>query len=62
MQGIGDQNGSHLDDLTGLAHPLSWFEANMGSASLRGQGLYLAKEAAPHLSIKSGSEIKQSVC
>lgn len=42
----GDQDGSHLDDLTGEPHPLSRFKINMGSPSLRGHGLKLAYLAA----------------
>jgi len=42
----GDRDGSALDDLTGEPHPLSSAKINMGSASLRGDGLKLAHAAA----------------
>jgi hypothetical protein len=43
---LGEQTGSHLDEYAGEAHPLSSFKINMGSASLRGQGLQLAAASA----------------
>jgi hypothetical protein len=43
---LGEQDGSHLDDLTGTPHPLSWAKISMGTASLRGSGLHLAVNAA----------------
>ena len=43
---LGEQDGSHLDDLTGTPHPLSWAKISMGTASLRGAGLHLAVNAA----------------
>jgi hypothetical protein len=42
----GDRDGSALDDFTGEPHPLSSAKINMGSASLRGDGLKLAHAAA----------------
>lgn len=44
----GDSDGSALDDLTGKPHPLSAAKINMGTASLRGDGLKLAHAAADH--------------
>jgi hypothetical protein len=43
---LGEQDGSHLDDLTGTPHPLSWAKISMGTASLRGAALHLAVNAA----------------
>jgi hypothetical protein len=43
---LGDQDGSHLDDLTGTPHPLSWAKISMGISSLRGAGLHLAVNTA----------------
>jgi len=43
---VGDRDGSALDDFTGEPHPLSAAKINMGSASLRGDGLRLAHAAA----------------
>ncbi|WP_158693238.1 hypothetical protein, partial [Streptomyces viridochromogenes] len=43
---LGEQDGSRLDELTGEAHPLSSFRINLGSASLRDQGLGLAAASA----------------
>jgi hypothetical protein len=43
---LGEQDGSHLDDLTGTPHPLSWAKISMGTASLRGAGLHLAVNTA----------------
>jgi hypothetical protein len=42
----GDRDGSALDDLTGEPHPLSAAKINMGTASLRGDGLRLAHASA----------------
>jgi hypothetical protein len=42
----GDRDGSALDELTGSPHPLSAMKVNLGSASLRGEGLKLAHAAA----------------
>ncbi|MFD4534701.1 restriction endonuclease [Kitasatospora sp. NPDC058397] len=42
----GDRDGSAHDELTGEAHPLSFFKISLGSASLRGHGLQLAGAAA----------------
>jgi hypothetical protein len=42
----GARDGSHLDELTGPAHPLSAFKINMGSSSLRRSGLRLAQASA----------------
>jgi hypothetical protein len=42
----GEQDGSHLDEMTGKPHPLSSFKINLGSSSLRGVGLRLAGAAA----------------
>ncbi|MGW4828918.1 hypothetical protein ACWEOG_15160 [Amycolatopsis japonica] len=43
----GDRDGSHLDgEVTGEGHPLSSFNVNFGTSSLRGYGLLLAKAAA----------------
>ena len=43
---LGEQDGSHLDDLTGTPHPLNWAKISIGTASLRGAGLLLAVNAA----------------
>jgi hypothetical protein len=43
---LGQNDGSHLDELTGTPHPLSWFKISMGTASLRGAGLRLSVAAA----------------
>lgn len=43
---VGDRDGSALDDFTGKPHPLSAAKINMGTASLRGDGLKLAHAAA----------------
>lgn len=42
----GELDGSHLDELTGEPHPLSFFKINLGSASLRSHGLWLAASSA----------------
>ncbi|MEU2977757.1 hypothetical protein ABZ678_12295 [Streptomyces hirsutus] len=42
----GELDGSHLDELTGDPHPLSSFKINLGSASLRSHGLWLAAASA----------------
>lgn len=42
----GSQDGSRMDDLLTNPHPLSSFQVNMGTASLRGPGLRLAAVAA----------------
>jgi hypothetical protein len=43
---VGQKDGSHLDELTGTPHPLSWLKISMGTASLRGAGLRLSVAAA----------------
>lgn len=43
---LGEKARSHLDEYAGETHPLSPFKINMGSASLRGQGLQLAAASA----------------
>ena len=43
---LGQKDGSHLDELTGTPHPLSWVKISMGTASLRGAGLRLSVAAA----------------
>ncbi|HUZ56383.1 MAG TPA: hypothetical protein VMU94_28150 [Streptosporangiaceae bacterium] len=43
---VGQKDGSHLDELTGTPHPLSWLKISMGAASLRGAGLRLSVAAA----------------
>ncbi|WP_344949142.1 hypothetical protein [Actinomadura miaoliensis] len=43
---LGKRNGSRFDELMGNSHPLSWFKADAGSASLRGHGLRLAMASA----------------
>lgn len=43
---VGDHDGSALDDFTGEPHPLSAAKIDMGTASLRGDGLRLAHAAA----------------
>ncbi|MFF0836693.1 MULTISPECIES: hypothetical protein [unclassified Streptomyces] len=43
---LGEFDGSRLDEFTGPAHPLSSFQINFGSASLRGHGLRLAAASA----------------
>ncbi|MFB6576091.1 restriction endonuclease [Streptomyces sp. NPDC056402] len=44
---LGERDGSHLDGtLTGRPHPLGSFQFRGGSASLRGEGLYLAAAVA----------------
>ncbi|MFG2815521.1 hypothetical protein [Streptomyces sp. NPDC048410] len=42
----GELDGSHLDEFTGQSHPLSSFKINLGSASLRSHGLWLAASSA----------------
>ncbi|MFE5944862.1 hypothetical protein [Streptomyces sp. NPDC056480] len=54
---LGERDGSHLDEtVTGRPHPLSSFKIGSASASLRGQGLYLAAASATAL------DEKQWVC
>ncbi|MFF9724318.1 hypothetical protein ACF1HA_22510 [Streptomyces gardneri] len=50
---LGERDGSHLDErVTGRPHPLSSFKVGSVSASLRGQGLYLAAASATALEEK----------
>ncbi|MFI6063633.1 HEAT repeat domain-containing protein, partial [Streptomyces sp. NPDC051286] len=50
---LGERDGSHLDDeVTGRPHPLSSFQIGSASASLRGQGMYLAAASATVLEEK----------
>jgi hypothetical protein len=42
----GDQDGSVLDSWTSTSHPLSTMQSNLGSASLRAEGLRLAHFSA----------------
>ncbi|MFK4123213.1 restriction endonuclease [Streptomyces longwoodensis] len=42
----GGMDGSRLDELAGTPHPLSTFKINLGTASLRGPGLFLAAASA----------------
>ena len=43
---LGQKDGSHLDELTGTPHPLSWFKISMGTASLREPAFRLSVAAA----------------
>lgn len=43
---LGEQDGSHFDDFITNPHPLSTMQVNLGTATLRGEGLLLAAAAA----------------